>query len=519
MSVEHSKEEILSVLREISQTTVATFKGSKIRTRIMHFVNDDEFNIYLASLKGDPKTIQMTQNPSISLLALKYEGEFPSATEVEITGWAEIVPDEDARSKWFKEEASKSPIVKYMVDTGNTDKLDLIRVRPEIVKYRVAQEIVQGIPPTVLQFPENKRYEDDAAIIKRKAKSWVTEVRLPFLTATLVPVILGTAIAGVTVNVFNPLFFALALLGAASLHMGANVINDYFDHKSGTDDMNTEFVRPFSGGSRVIQLGLLTPLEVMSGGIFFLLIGTAIGIFFVWVSGYFILALMLIGLVSAYFYTAPPLNLASRGIGEIFIGLNFGYLMTIGAYYVQTQTMSLEPLVAATPVALLIAAVLYINEFPDYTADKAAGKWHLVVRLGRSKAAIGYLVLIIATYASIVLAVALNMMPMFTLISLLTLPLAVKAIRYALAYHSQTPDLIPANAATINVHILTGVMLIAGYILSMLPSNQLLITSTLAVGTGLLVTYIYRQIGRQQRVAAGVRQVVSSNVNQSSLPK
>ncbi|MFQ6134309.1 MAG: 1,4-dihydroxy-2-naphthoate octaprenyltransferase [Nitrososphaerales archaeon] len=519
MSVEHSKEEILSVLREIPQISVATFKGPKIRTRIMHFVNDGEFNIYLASLKGDPKTVQITQNPSISLLALKYEGDFPAATEVEITGWAEIVPDEDARSKWFKEETSKSPIVKYMVETGNTDKLDLIRVRPEVVKYRVAGEVVQGVPPTVLEFPENRRYEDDSAILRRKIKSWVTEVRLPFLTASVIPVLLGTAIAGATAGVFNPLFFALALLGGVSLHLGANVLNDYFDHRSGTDDLNTEFVRPFSGGSRVIQLGLLTPLEVMIGGVFFLLLGAAIGVFFVWVSGWFILALMLIGLVSAFFYTAPPLNLASRGIGEVFIGLNFGYLMTIGAYYIQTQTISLEPLVAATPVALLIAAVLYINEFPDYAADKAAGKWHLVVRLGRSRAALGYLALITATYVSILLAVALQVMPVYTLIGLLTLPLSVKAVRYTLAYHSQTPDLIPANAATINVHLLTGVMLTAGYVLAMLPSNQLLITTILTVSTGLLVTRIYRQLGKAGRVAADVRQVVSSNVNRPQLLK
>ncbi len=513
MSVQHSKEEVLSLLREIPQITVATLKGPKIRTRMMHFVNDEEFNIYLASLKGDPKIIQITQNPNVSLLALKYEGDFPPATEVEITGWAELIHDEATRNKWFKEEAQKSPIVKYMVETGNTDKLELIRVRPEAVKYRLAREIVQGIPPTVFEMPENVRQEDDMVILKRKMKSWATEARLPFLTASLIPVILGTAIAAATTGTFNPLFFTLAMIGGASLHLSANILNDYFDHRSGTDDINKEFVRPFSGGSRTIQLGLLTPLEVMTGGLFFLIVGTTVGLFFTWVSGWFIFAVMMIGLISVYFYTAPPLNLAARGVGEIFIGLNFGYLMTIGSYYVQTQTINAQQLAgtiaAATPVALLIAAVLYINEFPDYTADKAVGKWHLVVRLGREKAALGYLVTIVATYASILLAVALQVMPIYTLLSLLTLPLAVKAVKYALTYHSQPTDLVPANAATINIHLLTGAMLVAGYLISMLPSNQLLTTGIVAAATGLYVTRIYRQLSKGHRIATGVKQTVS----------
>ncbi len=476
----------------------------------MHFVNDDKFNIYLSSLKGDPKIIQITQNPNVSLLALKYEGDFPAATEVEITGCAEVVNDEETRRKWFVEESSKSPIVKYLVETGNTDKLDLIRVRPEIVKYRLAREIVQGVPPTILEFPENRSGDDDAVILKRKMKSWVTELRLPFITASIIPVLLGTSIAGAIANAFNPLFFALAVIGGATLHLGANILNDYFDHRSGTDDRNIEFVRPFSGGSRVIQLGLLTPLEVMTGGIFFLIIGSSIGLFFTWTSGWFVLVLMLVGVASAVFYTAPPLNLVSRGVGEAFIGLNFGYLMTLGAYYVQTGSVSWIPLVAATPVALLIAAVLYINEFPDYTADRAAGKWHLVVRLGRNKAAVGYLGLIVATYMSILVAVVLNVMPIETLISLVTLPLAVKAIKYTLAYHSQTSNLVPANASTINIHLLTGVLLTAGYALSIPQFNNTVITSALTITAALLVMWIYRKIDREQALALNVRKTASA---------
>jgi len=512
--VQHSREEILSILKIIPQTSVATQNGSRIRSRMMHFTNDNDFNFYLSSLKGDPKTVQILQNSNVSLLVLKYEGDFPAATEVEVTGFAEIVHDENARENWFKEVASKSPIVKYMVDTKNTDKLDLIRVSPEIVKFRLASEIVQGIPPTVFEFPQNKNSENDTVLLKRKLKNWSIEARIPFVTASIIPVILGTAIAATTTTEINILFFALALIGVASLHLSANILNDYFDHKSGTDGINKEFVRPFSGGSRAIQLGLLTPFEVMSGGVFFLIVGALVGIFFTFTSGWPVFAVMLVALASVFFYTSPPLSLASRGIGEIVVGLNLGYLATFGAYFVQTGNLSMESIlttfVAATPVALLIAAVLYINEFPDYNADKAIGKNHLVIRLGKSKAAVGYALMIIVTYASIILSVATRVMPVQTLLGLLTLPLAVRAVKYALAFHSQTMNLVPANAATINIHLYTGAMLVAGYLISIAPANtQLIFAAITAIVTGSLIMRVDRQLGAAHKITAGVKQTVS----------
>jgi 1,4-dihydroxy-2-naphthoate octaprenyltransferase len=510
LSDKHSKTEILSVLKDTDNISVSTLNGVKIRSRIMHFVNDDKFNVYLASQKGDPKTLQITQNPAITLLALKCEGDFPAETEIEISGQAEIVNDESSRIKWFKEEASKSPIVKYMIETNNTDKLDLIHVRPEIVKYRRAQDIVQGIPPTILEFPENKQSTNDIVLLKQKTKNWITEMRLPFLTASIIPILLGTAIAGTSSGIFNPLYFILALFGGISLHLGANVLNDYFDHKSGADEKNTEFIRPFTGGSRTIQLGLLTPIEVLTGGLFFLVLGTIIGVYFILTTGVFVAFLLVVGIISAYFYTAPPINLASRGIGEVFIGLNFGVLMTLGAFFVQTQTISIEPILASIPVALLIAAVLYINEFPDYNSDKDAGKKHIVVRLGRSRASIGYFVIIVTTYASILLGVILQITPIYSLISFATVPLSMKGVKSVLNYHSQIPNLVPANVSTVNVHLLTGILLTLGYVVSIVPSYQLLVSIIIILISGAFVMKIYRSLSMAENAAKGLRSSVAS---------
>lgn len=299
-----------------------------------------------------------------------------------------------------------------------------------------------------------------------KVKVWLSELRAPFLTGTIIPIVLGTVIAWVRNSAFNPLFFVLALMGGIFVHLGANVVNDYFDYKSGNDTINKEFVRPFTGGSRAIPSGLLTPKEVFSGSIVLFVLSAAVGLYFTLVVGPFMIVLAAVGLFSAYFYTGKPFNLSARGVGEPIVGLNFGLLMTLGAFYVQTGALSVEPLVAAVPVALLITAILYINAFQDYSSDKAVGKNTWVVRLGREKASIAYAGMMYATYAAILVAVLFRIIPVYTLIALATLPLTVKSVSNARQFHSTSLQLAPSNALTIVVHMFTGILLLLGYLLS-----------------------------------------------------
>jgi 1,4-dihydroxy-2-naphthoate octaprenyltransferase len=296
-------------------------------------------------------------------------------------------------------------------------------------------------------------------------KAWLEEMRLPFATASVMPVFLGTAVAWGSDGVFIPFYFILTLIAGVFAHFGTNIANDYFDHRSGNDEINVEFVRPFSGGSRMIQRGLLTPNQVLAASIFFFVVSSAIGLYLAYVRGIEILYLGLIGVFSGFFYTAPPFNLASRGIGELVVGLNFGVLMTLGAYFVQTQALAWEPVVASIPITLLIAAVLYINEYPDHDADKAVGKRHLVVRLGKKGALPGYIFLLAATYISVAVAVAAGVITVWSLIIFVTLPLAAKAGQVALRNFADTKALVPANAATVMMHLAAGVLMSAGYVL------------------------------------------------------
>jgi 1,4-dihydroxy-2-naphthoate octaprenyltransferase len=218
----------------------------------------------------------------------------------------------------------------------------------------------------------------------------------------------------------------------------------------------------------VIQDGTFGARQVLTVSTVLYVVGAAIGVFLAWVRGWPILWLGLIGVLLAFFHNAPPLKLyyVVPGLGELAVGLGFGPVTVLGATYVQTQQLDLGALWASIPVGLLIAAVLYINEFPDYQADKSVGKKTLVVALGRERAVWGYIALLVAAYLMVVIGVALRILPLTALLALLPLPLVYRGIQGARRFHSDTPKLIPTNATTIQIHLLTGLLLCVGYIIA-----------------------------------------------------
>jgi 1,4-dihydroxy-2-naphthoate octaprenyltransferase len=292
---------------------------------------------------------------------------------------------------------------------------------------------------------------------------WARLARIPFLTGTVIPITLGAVFAWNSLKAFNPGYFVLTLIGGMCLHLGTNIINDYFDFRSGCDVINTEGLSPISGGSRVLLENLVRPRSAYFAALSFFGAASIIGVVLSVVVGWGIMLLGAIGVISGYFYVT---QLATRGVGELVVGLNFGPLMVLGSYYVQTQNLALGPLIASVPVGLLITAILWINEIPDYTADKAVGKKTLVVRVGRKQGADLYAVIVMAAYAWTVAMVVLRQMPLASLIVLVTLPLAKKAITTARKYSEKPQAMIGANLSTIRMHLLFGSLLAIGYIFS-----------------------------------------------------
>jgi 1,4-dihydroxy-2-naphthoate octaprenyltransferase len=293
---------------------------------------------------------------------------------------------------------------------------------------------------------------------------FVNATRLPFLTTTLAPVLLGTAIAWDDGSI-NFGIFLLTLLGASFFHLGTNVINDYYDHTSGVDEANLT-PTPFSGGSRLIQRGLIEPKSLLRLAWGFYVAGSIAGLILAALTSWELVILGLAGFLLGLLYTAPPFRLVHRGLGEIMVALGFGPVMVMGAYWVQTQQWSNAALYASIPLGILIAAVLYINEIPDRFWDEKAGKRTIVTRMSPEASVIGYAVLMGAAYLSIIVGVVLGVMPFATLLGLLTIPMAWNAFKALRRHHGYPYRLIPANATTVFAHLFTGLLLTIGYVVA-----------------------------------------------------
>lgn len=298
-----------------------------------------------------------------------------------------------------------------------------------------------------------------------KALLWIKAARPQFFTATFVPIMLGAVIAWNHIGKFNWTLFWLTLIGGIFIHAGLNFGNDYYDDKSRNDVVN-KTPTPFSGGSRMIQKKIFTASEVRVASLICFAIGSAIGLYLNFtLKGNVILILGIIGVFLAYFYTAPPIKLGYRKTSEVTVALGFGPIMLLGSYYVQAERFSWGAFWTSLPIAILIALVLCINEFPDYEADKTVGKNNMVVTLGKEKAIRHYRILLILTYCLIASGVILKVFPVFALITLLTLPWALKAIRITMVHFNQVDELLPANALTVGIHFSFGLLFTLAYYL------------------------------------------------------
>ena len=296
-----------------------------------------------------------------------------------------------------------------------------------------------------------------------KIFTWVVIMRLPFLSATIMPILVGAAVAKFMGFSVDWAWLGLTILGGSLLHIGTNTSNDYFDHLSGTDNINYNYSnKGLNGGSRGIQMGLITPTGVRNLTIIIFALSVLVGIPLIQKAGMQVLWLGLIGFLSGLFYTAPPFRFSSRkGLGELLIGLNFGPLMVAGSTLIQTGQLLPEAFLAGIPLGFLIAAVVYINEFPDHDSDKVTGKNTLIVVFGPEKARIGYVALVSGAFLSIVLLVLNGTFPSLILITLLASYFGITSIQTLYKYYNDRL-LEPANWGTIIMHSVTGLLLFAG---------------------------------------------------------
>jgi 1,4-dihydroxy-2-naphthoate octaprenyltransferase len=301
----------------------------------------------------------------------------------------------------------------------------------------------------------------------RLSLGWLTlrATRLPFLSATLIPVLLGIAIAAVDGS-FDAWFALVTVVGAACVHLGLNVANDVFDTASGADDVNLNPTK-YSGGSRVIQYGLVPFRRMAAISAAFYGITAIIGLYLL--ATRFSIPLLVIGVLGfivSIGYTAPPLKLVYRGLGEIAVAAGFGPMMLLGAYVVQSGgPISPAAVVASLPVAILVALILYVNEVPDRRGDGLVGKRTLPVRLPRDIVINGYLVAALAAFAIVVTGVAAGVLPIPALAALLALPLVPRVYGGLRQYYDQPYGLMAFMGVNIRLHLMVGALLLLAYVI------------------------------------------------------
>ncbi len=291
--------------------------------------------------------------------------------------------------------------------------------------------------------------------VGQKAKTWWGAIRPWSYTAAVIPVLLGAALAAYY-GVFSGWPVFLALIGSIAIQMGTNLTNDYYDFRKGADVPGTLGM----GGS--ILRGDLTPRQVLTGAILSFLVGIVIGLYLVSITGPFIFWLGLLSVAAGFFYTAGPFALAYVGLGEVAVFIFMGPVMVIGSYYVQAQTVTWPVVLASLPVGLLVAAILHANNLRDLDSDRQIGKRTLATLLGRSGANMEYYLLVGGTYLSLAVMVLLGVAPWLTLISILTLPFAIRLMR-VVAAETEPKELHPVLKQTARLHMQFGLLLVIGW--------------------------------------------------------
>jgi 1,4-dihydroxy-2-naphthoate octaprenyltransferase len=304
--------------------------------------------------------------------------------------------------------------------------------------------------------------------------------RLPFLSATIVPVVLGILIAA-RVGSFDLVAAILTIMGASFVQLGLNVANDVFDTVQGADDANVTPTQ-FSGGSRVIQYGLVSLRQMATLATVFYVLAGLIGLVLLATRGSTaLLVIGVVGFIVSLGYTAPPLKFVYRGLGEIAVAIGFGPLMLLGAYVVQTGgALGWEPFVASIPIALLVALILYVNEIPDRRGDARVGKRTLPVRFSPTAVITGYTVAAAGAYVVLVVGVIAGVLPIPALLMLLTIPMA-RQVSLGLRPNYDNPyALMAVMGVNVQLHLRAGLLLLGAYVI-------VLVVGALAPGVSLFL--------------------------------
>ena len=291
-------------------------------------------------------------------------------------------------------------------------------------------------------------------------KNLISITRANFLPLAIVIVAANLSAAFYAHRTFNLASAILVLFAALSLHASVNAFNNYFDYKSMIDSRTVK--TPFSGGVETLVKGEMKSSSAFLVAVTCLAFAGVIGFHFLSLFFYLLLPLVLYGAIVIVLYT--PILSRIHGMSEIVAGSGFGF-MGLGIYATQTGVVDLVGAAVCIPVSILVDLLLFLNEFPDVEADTLGGRKHLVILLGKRRAAVLYAVATAATYISIVGSVVFKIAPVSVLIALMSLPIALKASRIVIREYEETQKLLPALGLNVLMILSTILLLSVGFLI------------------------------------------------------
>jgi 1,4-dihydroxy-2-naphthoate polyprenyltransferase len=287
---------------------------------------------------------------------------------------------------------------------------------------------------------------------------WVQAIRAPSLSAAAIPVLLGVAVAA-RAGFFSLGRMILALIGAMAIQAGTNLINDYYDFRSGADSEQS------LGPSMVIQRGLLSAEQVWRGGIAAFALGAVMGLVLVYLCGWPILAIGIPSVAAGYFYTASPVSLAYVALGELTVFIFMGPAIVVGSYFVMAMHFSSPAIWVSIPLGFLVAGILHANNIRDIESDTRHGKRTLATMLGRTGANYELIALDVAAYATTIIAIVLHAIPWIALAVFVTIPRALDQIRI-MTRESDPKKLNLGLFRSIQLHMEFGLLMIAAFLVA-----------------------------------------------------
>ena len=288
---------------------------------------------------------------------------------------------------------------------------------------------------------------------------WLRAIRIKFLLASVIAVSLGLSVTwwhSGTIDIFQAV---LTMAGVIALHASVDLLNDYWDFKRGIDTKTKR--TPMSGGTGVLPEGLLKPKSVYNAGILFLVVGGLIGGYFVVLHGVVIGVILAFAIMSIYFYSTKIVN---WGLAEVFVAVK-GTLIVMGTYYIQNSELTDVVVLSGIVVGALSSLVLFVASFPDHDADKEQGRRTLVILFGRQKATSIFYIFLIVSYGIIIGCAAMSIIPVFCLISLAAIPVAISSIRKLKSSISDEDKIIPAMKSTLTFSRIAGSLFVIGFLI------------------------------------------------------